>query len=150
MLKPGDIAPDFSGRDETGRAISLADFKKKKLALYFYPKDMTSGCTAEACNLRDNYDILKSKGIAIVGVSADDAASHAKFRQKHELPFPLIADTDKKLIDAYGVWGAKSFMGRRFMGIHRTTFLIENGKIKSIIDKVKVDGHANQIVEGFR
>lgn len=149
-LKVGDIAPDFTGKDATGKEVSLDDFKGKKVVLYFYPKDLTPGCTAEACNLRDNYSTLKKAGFVVIGVSADSEASHAKFAEKKELPFTLLADTDKKIINAYGVWGPKQFMGRHYDGIHRKTFVIdENGKIERIFEKVKTKAHAEQILETY-
>ncbi|MFP4691299.1 MAG: thioredoxin-dependent thiol peroxidase [Bacteroidales bacterium] len=146
-LKEGDQAPGFKGVDQEGNPISLDDFKGHKLVLYFYPKDSTPGCTSQACNLRDNYDYLLEKGYKVVGVSADSEKSHKKFIDKHELPFPLIADTEKEIIKAYDVWAPKKFMGKEFMGIIRTTFVIdENGKIEEIIDKVKTKDHTNQII----
>ena len=147
-LKPGDTAPDFKGRDQNGNLISLSSFKGKKLIIYFYPKDNTPACTVQACNLRDNYGALKKKGYAIVGISADDEKMHKKFSDKFQLPFPLIADTDKKIIEAYDVWGEKKFMGRIYDGINRTTFIInENGKIEKIILNVKTKSHTEQILE---
>lgn len=147
-LKAGDKAPAFETVDQYGKKISLSDYKGKKLILYFYPKDNTPGCNAEACNLRDNHDILNTKGYDVVGVSADDSKSHMKFTEKFELPFRLIPDTDRKVIDAYGVWGPKKFMGREYDGIHRTTFLIdENGMIEEVITKVKTKEHSEQIIE---
>ncbi len=146
-LKEGDKAPNFSGIDQDGNTIDLADFKGKKLVLYFYPKDNTPGCTAESCNLRDNYSTFKSKGYEIVGVSADDATKHQKFIQKYELPFPLIADTDLKVIKAFDVWGLKKFMGKEYEGINRTTFVIdEHGMLEQVITKVKTKEHAEQIL----
>ncbi|MFP4467421.1 MAG: thioredoxin-dependent thiol peroxidase [Bacteroidales bacterium] len=146
-LKEGDQAPGFKGVDQEGNPISLDDFKGHKLVLYFYPKDSTPGCTSQACNLRDNYDYLLEKGYKVVGVSADSEKSHKKFIDKHELPFPLIADTEKEIIKAYDVWAPKKFMGKEFMGIIRTTFVIgENGKIEEIIDKVRTKDHTNQII----
>ncbi|MFP4064480.1 MAG: thioredoxin-dependent thiol peroxidase [Bacteroidales bacterium] len=146
-LKEGDQAPGFKGVDQEGNPISLDDFKGHKLVLYFYPKDSTPGCTSQACNLRDNYDYLLENGYKVVGVSADSEKSHKKFIDKHELPFPLIADTEKEIIKAYDVWAPKKFMGKEFMGIIRTTFVIdENGKIEEIIDKVKTKDHTNQII----
>jgi peroxiredoxin Q/BCP len=147
MLQKGDKAPEFSGKDENGKTISLADFKGKKLVLYFYPKDDTSGCTAQACNLRDNLPALKNAGYEVVGVSVDDEKSHQKFITKFGLNFPLIADTDHQLVQAYDVWKEKSMYGRKYMGTVRTTFLIdENGIITDIIEKVKTDAHAAQIL----
>ncbi len=146
-LKPGDKAPDFQGRDQQGNTISLDDFKGKKLVLYFYPKDSTPGCTAQACDLRDNYDAMLQRGYQVVGVSADSEKSHQKFAEKHQLPFPLIADTDKQILKAYQVWGPKKFMGKEFDGIHRTTFVIdEQGTIEDVIQKVKTKDHASQIL----
>ena len=147
-LKQGDKAPEFSGKDQNGNDISLNDFKGKKLVLYFYPKDSTPGCTAQACDLRDNYDMLLKQGYAVIGVSADSEKSHQKFIEKHNLPFPLIADIEKEILNLYGVWGPKKFMGKTFDGIHRTTFVIdEQGVIEEIIDKVKTKEHVKQIVQ---
>jgi thioredoxin-dependent peroxiredoxin len=147
-LKKGDKAHDFKGKDQLGNIISLNDFKGKKLILYFYPKDSTPGCTAEACNLRDNYKFLVKQGYSILGVSADNEKSHQNFIEKYKLPFPLIADTDKQIIKAFGVWGLKKFMGREFDGILRTTFIInEKGIIEEIITKVDTKNHALQIME---
>lgn len=147
MLQKGDKAPDFSGKDENGNPIRLSDFKGKKLVLYFYPKDDTSGCTAQACNLRDNLPALKNAGYEVVGVSVDDEKSHQKFIAKFGLNFPLIADSDHQLVQAYDVWKEKSMYGRKYMGTVRTTFLIdENGIITDIIEKVKTDAHASQIL----
>ena len=147
-LKAGDTAPDFEGKDQYGNLISLSSFKDKKVILYFYPKDNTPGCTAQACNLRDNYAVLKKKGYIIIGISADDEKKHKKFSDKYQLPFPLIADTDKKIIEAYDVWGPKKFMGIVFDGINRTTFVIdEKGKIEKVILDVKTKTHTEQILE---
>lgn len=147
-LKVGDRAPDFVGTYENGQKMSLADFTGKKVVLFFYPKDMTLNCTIEACNLRDNYFDLLYKGIQLIGISADDEQKHEQFRTKYDLPFPLIADTDKKITNAYGVWGRKSFFGIPFEGIQRTTFIInEEGIIEAIIDKVKPRSHSSQILE---
>lgn len=146
-LKTGDKAPDFKGIDQDGKTISLKDFHGSKLVLYFYPKDSTPGCTAEACDLRDNYNILIKKGYKVVGVSADSQASHKKFIEKYSLPFPLIADVDKKILNDYGVWGPKKFMGRVFDGINRTTFIIsEDGVIEEVITKVETKSHSKQII----
>jgi thioredoxin-dependent peroxiredoxin len=146
-LKAGDKAPQFSGTDHQGNTISLDDFKGSKLVIYFYPKDSTPGCTAQACNLRDNYDLLLSKGYKVVGVSADDAKSHQKFIDKYELPFPLIADTNKDVINAFQVWGPKKFMGKSYDGIHRTTFVIDQkGIIEEVISDVKTKEHASQLI----
>ena len=147
-LKKGDKAPKFSAKDENGNIISLSDYKGKKLVLYFYPKDLTPGCTTESCNLRDNYKHMQKKGYDVLGVSADDEKKHQKFIEKHDLPFHLLADTDKKVIKDYGVWGPKKFMGREYDGIHRTTFVIdEKGMIEDVITKVKTKAHAEQILE---
>ena len=146
-LKAGDKAPQFSGVDQHGNAISLADFAGKKLVLYFYPKDDTPGCTKEACNLRDNHDVLLKQGYQVLGVSVDDAASHRKFIEKYNLPFPLLADTDQQVVTAYGVWGEKNMYGKKFMGISRTTFVIdEQGVISEVIKKVNTEDHATQIL----
>ncbi len=149
-MEIGERAPEILGKDANGQEIRLSDFKGKKLVLYFYPKDMTSGCTAEACNLRDNMDLLQENGYAVVGASVDDAKSHQKFIAKHELPFPLIADTDKTLVEAFGVWGEKSMYGRKYFGTFRTTFIInEDGIVERIIGpkKIKTKDHARQILE---
>ncbi|SFT85904.1 peroxiredoxin Q/BCP [Lishizhenia tianjinensis] len=149
-LKVGDQAPDFTVNNEKGEAISMADFKGQKLAIYFYPKDMTPGCTNQACNLTENYAALQEEGIAIIGVSADDEARHQKFIDKYNIPFTLLADVDKKMINDYGVWGLKKFMGKEYDGIHRTTFLInEEGVITHIIEKPKTKAHAEEILEAF-
>ena len=147
ILKEGDKAPNFSGVDENGSQLSLADYSGKKLILYFYPKDLTPGCTVESCNLRDNYNDLLKTGFDVVGVSADDEKKHLKFIDKHDLPFHLLADVDKKVINDYGVWGPKKFMGKVYDGIHRTTFIInENGMIEKVIKKVKTKEHTEQIL----
>jgi len=147
-LKVGDEAPDWVGRDEEGKEISLAQFKGKKLVLYFYPKDNTPTCTVQACNLRDERQVLKDNGYEVVGVSADGERKHQNFINKFELNFPLVADTEKELIKAYGVWGWKKFMGREYEGIIRTTFVIdEQGMIEKIINKVKAKQHSEQILE---
>lgn len=147
-LQVGDTAPDFSGIDQFGKEIKLSDYKGKKVVLYFYPKDDTPGCTAEACSFRDEYTDLKAKGFEIIGVSADTEKKHAKFAEKYSLPFPLIADTEKQVITAYGVWGLKKFMGREYDGIHRETFVIdENGSIEHVIHKVKSKQAAAQLLE---
>ncbi|MBL0910753.1 MAG: thioredoxin-dependent thiol peroxidase [Bacteroidia bacterium] len=147
-LKVGDKAPALSGTDQHGKPVSLADFKGKKLVLYFYPKDDTPGCTAEACNLRDNYAAIKKAGYEILGVSVDDAKKHTKFIAKYELPFSLLADTEKKTVEDYGVWIEKSMYGRKYMGVNRMTFIIdENGIIEKIIEKVDTKDHTKQILE---
>ncbi|KAF2518667.1 thioredoxin-dependent thiol peroxidase [Flavobacterium salilacus subsp. salilacus] len=146
-LKKGDKAPEFSGIDQDGNKHELADYKGKKLVVFFYPKANTPGCTAEACDLRDNFDRFKADNYELLGVSADSQKAQAKFRDKYSLPFPLIADEDKSVINAFGVWGPKKFMGREFDGIHRTTFIInEEGIIDEVIDKVKTKEHAEQIL----
>ena len=147
-LKEGDKAPQFEFIDHQGDQKSLAQFKGSKVILYFYPRDNTPGCTAEACNLRDNYQDLKDLGYEVVGVSADSEKSHGKFRDKFDLPFYLISDTDKKVLEDYGVWGEKKMMGRTYMGIHRLTFVIdENGLIKKIFTKVNTKAHTQQILD---
>jgi peroxiredoxin Q/BCP len=146
-LKPGDKAPAISAPDQNGNIRTLKDFEGKKLVLYFYPKDDTPGCTAEACSLRDNYNELLNQGYAVVGVSPDNEKKHQKFIAKYELPFDLLADTDNKIATDYGVWVEKSMYGRKYMGIARTTFVIdENGNIAEIIDKVDTAKHAGQIL----
>lgn len=147
-FSPGDKAPDFKGVNEKGEVVQLADFHGKKLVVFFYPADMTPGCTAEACNLRDNYQELKDAGFELLGVSTDTEAKHQKFIAKYELPFPLLADTDKSIVNAFGVYGPKTFMGKLFEGTHRKTFIIdEQGVILDIIEKVKTKDHASQILE---
>lgn len=147
-LKPGDKAPAFSLKNQDGKKVSLKDYKGKKIVLFFYPKDMTPTCTVEACNLRDNYNLLKKAGIEIIGISPDDEASHQKFIGKHDLPYTLLADTTMKTLNDYGVWGEKSMYGRKYMGVLRTTFLInEDGKIHDIIVKVQSKDHAKQILK---
>ncbi len=147
MLSVGDKAPDFSGIDDSGKKISLKDFKGKKFVLYFYPKDNTSGCTQEACDFRDNFSSFKKAGIPVIGVSPDSEKSHKGFREKYELPFPLIADPDKKICEAYDVWQEKSMYGRKYMGVVRSTFVIdEKGKIAAMYSKVKVAGHVKEVL----
>ncbi|MCS6820234.1 MAG: thioredoxin-dependent thiol peroxidase [Microscillaceae bacterium] len=146
-LKIGDLAPDFESKDQHGNTIRLSDYKGKKVVLYFYPKDDTSGCTAQACNLRDNYEALQNAGYIVLGVSTDNEASHQKFIQKYNLPFTLIADTSQEVVQKYGVWKEKSMYGKKYMGTARTTFIIdEEGKISQIISKVKTADHAKQIL----
>ncbi len=145
-LKEGDKAPFFKGINQNGKEISLDDFKNKKLILYFYPKDNTAGCTAEACNLNDNYSALTEKGYEVVGVSPDPVSSHQKFIAKYNLAFNLIADTDKIILQAYGVWAEKSMYGRKYMGVLRTTFLIEQGIITKVITKVDTKNPTAQIL----
>lgn len=147
-LKAGDKAPDFESIDQDGKPIKLSDFKGKKLVLYFYPKDNTPGCTAESCNLRDNYDALLKQGYKVLGVSTDNEKSHQKFIAKYELPFPLIADTNKSVHEAFGVWDMKKFMGKEYMGTLRSTFIIdEDGMIEEVIEKVKTKEHTAQILK---
>jgi len=146
-IAAGQAAPDFSSKDQHGKDVKLADFKGKNLVLYFYPKDDTPGCTKEACNLRDNYSGLQSAGYAVLGVSTDDEESHQKFTAKHSLPFPLLVDTDKSIVEAYGVWGEKSLFGKKFMGTSRVTYVIDGqGIVRHVIKKVKTDDHAAQIL----
>ena len=145
----GDKAPEILGRDENGNEIRLSDFQGKKLVLYFYPKDNTSGCSAEACSLRDNYGELRKQGYAVVGVSVQDEKSHKKFIEKYNLPFPLIADTENQLVEAFGVWGEKSMYGRKYMGTFRTTFIInEEGVVEKIFlpKEIKTKTHGEQIL----
>jgi peroxiredoxin Q/BCP len=150
-LQEGDKAPDFKGVDQEGNTIQLSDYKGKKLVLYFYPKDNTPGCTNEACNLRDNYEELQKQGFEILGVSADSEKKHQNFINKYNLPFPLLADTEKEVIEQYGIWGPKKFMGKVKDGIHRTTFVIdEEGKIEKVFKKVKTKEHTNQILEAYK
>lgn len=146
-LKEGDRAPAFTGTDQNGNSISLKDFKGKKVILYFYPKDNTPACTNQACNLRDNYDLLRKKGFEIIGISIDNEKMHKKFEQKYHLPFTLIADADKKIVNKYGVYGEKKFMGRIYTGTIRTTFIIdEKGIIEKIIEKPKTKNQAEQVL----
>ena len=150
MLKEGSTAPAFKTKDAKGETVSLKDLRGQKVVLYFYPKDDTPGCTKEACSFRDAFSQFKKKGIAVLGVSPDKEASHQKFITKYKLPFTLLADTDKSIAEAYGVWGEKKFMGRTYMGVHRTTFLIdEKGKIKKIFEKVKPENHASEVLQAF-
>ena len=147
-LQAGDTAPDFSGTTETGATVSLGDFAGKKLVLFFYPKDDTPGCTAAACSLRDHYQELKDAGFALLGVSPDPAKKHQKFIDKYEFPFSLLADESHEVMNAYGVWGRKKFMGREYDGVIRTTFVIdEQGKIMHVFNKVKTKEHGKQVLE---
>jgi len=147
ILKEGAKAPDFSVPDQDGKMVSLKDYKGKKVILYFYPKDDTTGCTAEACNLRDNRPLIMKKNYEILGVSADTVKSHKKFATKYNLPFKLLADTEKDIINKYGVWGEKMLFGRKYMGIHRVTFLIdEKGIIEQVITEVDTKNHTEQIL----
>lgn len=148
LLKEGDKAPEFTSTDQNGKAVSLSDYLGKKVVLYFYPKDNTPGCTAEACDFRDNYQSLKSKGFEILGVSTDDEKSHKKFEQKFELPFTLLADINKDIVEKYGVWVEKSMYGKNYMGTDRKTFLIdESGVILSIIQKVDTKNASQQLLD---
>lgn len=147
-LNPGDTAPDFTARDENGQEIALSDFRGKKVILFFYPKDNTPGCTAEACNFRDHYEALTGDGFEVIGVSTQGEKSHQKFIAKHDLPFHLIADEDRAVHEAYGTWGLKKFMGREYDGTHRTTFVIdEEGTIEHVIKKVKTKQATEQLRE---
>ena len=147
-LKVGDKVPNFTSTDQDGNPIQLNDYQGKKLVVFFYPKASTPGCTVEACNLRDNFELLKEKGFELLGVSADSQKRQTNFRNKYNFPFPLLADEDKEVIHAFGVWGLKKFMGREYDGIHRKTFLIdEKGFVMRVIDKVKTKSHASQILE---
>ncbi|MBU2927056.1 thioredoxin-dependent thiol peroxidase [Winogradskyella psychrotolerans] len=146
-LKVGDKAPNFSANDEQGNVISLSDYKGKKLVVFFYPKASTPGCTAEACNLNDSYERFKAQGYEILGVSADSAKRQTNFKTKYGFQYPLLADEDKAVIEAFGVWGPKKFMGKEYDGIHRTTFVInEDGVIEDVISKVKTKAHTEQIL----
>ena len=150
-LEIGDTVPNFSSIDDQGQSVSLADYKGKKLIVFFYPKASTPGCTAEACNLRDNYKVLKEKGYALLGVSADSVKRQQSFKNKYEFPYPLLADEDKRVINAFGVWGPKKFMGKEYDGIHRMTFILdENGVVVHVISKVKTKDHAAQILEEIK
>ncbi|HEX8609130.1 MAG TPA: thioredoxin-dependent thiol peroxidase [Pedobacter sp.] len=147
-LKEGQMAPEFTAKDQEGNDVSLAQFAGKTVVLYFYPKDDTPGCTAEACDFRDNYQGLAAKEIVVLGVSVDDEKSHKKFIAKHSLPFTLLADTDKKMVEAYGVWGEKSMYGKTYMGTNRKTFIIDKeGKIAHIINKVDTKNATAQVLE---
>jgi len=149
-LKAGDKAPAFSLLSDTGEKVSLKDLKGKKVVLYFYPKDDTSGCTKEACSFRDNIKVFNKSNTVIIGVSKDSIASHQKFKKKYELPFTLLSDESTEMLSDYGVWKEKSMYGKKYMGIERTTFVIdEKGTIKSVFPKVKVDGHTNEILEAL-
>jgi len=149
-LQNGDQAPDFEGLDQNGKTIKLSDFSGQKLILFFYPKDDTPGCTKEACNLRDNHSLLLEKGYAVVGVSPDDEASHQKFIEKYELPFSLIADTEKKIMESYGTYGEKNMYGKMVMGVLRTTFVLDgDGKILKIFKRPKTAEHSEQILKAL-
>ena len=150
MLKEGDTAPDFTAKNQDGEEVKLADYKGKRIVLYFYPKDDTPGCTKQACSLRDGFPKLKANNITVLGVSTDDEKSHRKFIEKYDLPFTLLADTDKEIVNKYGVYGEKNMYGRKYMGTNRTTFLIdEDGKIAKIMKKVKVGEHADEVLKAF-
>ena len=150
ILQEGKKAPAFKGKDQNGATISSADFKGKKLVLYFYPQDNTPTCTVQACNIRDNFASLKKKGIHIIGISPDDIKKHKKFEEKFELPFTIIADTDHAIIDKFGVWGEKQLYGKKYLGLHRTTFLIdEKGMIKKVFLKPKSKQHAEEILQAW-
>ena len=150
-LKEGDKAPVFSGNDQQGKKVSLSDFKGKKVIIYFYPQDDTPTCTIEACNLRDNYSLLKKEGFVILGISPDTEKSHKKFAAKFDLPFTLVADPEHTIIDKYGVWGEKQLFGREYMGVIRTTFLVdEHGMIRKIFEKPKNSTHAEEIIAAWK
>ena len=150
MLAEGDAAPDFAAKNQNGEAVNLTDFRGQRVVLYFYPKDDTPGCTKQACSLRDSFDVFRENGIKVFGVSTDSEESHRKFISKYSLPFDLLADTEKEIVNAYGVYGEKNNYGKKYMGVNRTTFLIdENGKIVKIFKKVKVDEHASEVLEAF-
>jgi len=150
ILQEGKKAPAFKGKDQNGATVSMADFKGKKLVLYFYPQDNTPTCTVQACNIRDNFAALKKKGIYIIGISPDDIKKHKKFEEKFELPFTIIADTDHSIINKFGVWGEKQLYGKKYLGLHRTTFLIdEKGMIKKVFLKPKSKQHAEEILQAW-
>jgi peroxiredoxin Q/BCP len=150
MLKPGDKAPDFSAPDQTGAIHRLKDYRGQKLVLYFYPKDMTSGCTAEACDFRDNLARVQSAGASVLGISPDPVKRHLKFAEKESLNFPLLADPERNIVQAYDVWKEKSMYGRKYMGVERTTFIIdEQGRIEKIFPKVKVPGHVQEVLDAL-
>jgi peroxiredoxin Q/BCP len=150
LLDTGSKAPDFEGTIQDGSNIRLSDYKGKRVVLYFYPKDNTPGCTKQACNLRDNYKALTDSGIQVIGVSGDSVKSHSNFAGKYDLPFPLIADTEKEIMTAYGVWGEKKMYGRTFLGVKRTTYLIdESGTVKKVIKKPKTGDHTAEVLKGF-
>jgi thioredoxin-dependent peroxiredoxin len=151
QLTEGKKAPTFKGKDQNGNPVSLADFKGKKVVLYFYPEDDTPTCTVQACNLRDNFGLLKKNGFIVLGVSPNEEKKHKKFEAKYNLPFTLIADADHKIIDSYGVWGEKQLYGRTYMGLHRTTFLIdEKGIVKKIFSKPKSKQHTEEILNAWQ
>ncbi|WP_199560822.1 thioredoxin-dependent thiol peroxidase [Mucilaginibacter hurinus] len=151
ILKEGDKAPGFSAKDQNGKTVSLADYAGKNVILYFYPKDDTPGCTAEACDFRDNYQSLLGKGFEVIGVSTDSEKSHKKFEKKYDLPFVLIADESQEIVQAYGVWGEKNMFGKKYMGTIRKTFIIDGeGVIKKIIDKVNTENASEQVLAIFK
>jgi thioredoxin-dependent peroxiredoxin len=148
ILKEGDMAPNFTAKDQNGKTVSLSDFRGKKVILYFYPQDNTPTCTIEACNFRDNYQSMLSRGFEVIGISPDNEKSHKKFEKKFNLPFTLIADTDKSIVEAYGLWVEKTLFGRKYMGTARTTFLIDpDGTISKIIDKVQSKNASQQVID---
>ena len=150
MINEGDEAPDFEARDAEGETVKLSGLRGRKVVLYFYPKDDTPGCTKEACSFRDGFAEFKRRGIEVLGVSTDDERSHRKFDEKYSLPFTLLADTEHAVADLYGVYGEKQFMGRKYMGVARKTFLIgEDGRVVKVFDKVKVDEHADEVLRAF-
>jgi thioredoxin-dependent peroxiredoxin len=150
LIKEGDLAPDFEARDAEGHTVKLSSLRGRKVVLYFYPKDDTPGCTKEACSFRDGFAEFGRRGIEVLGVSTDDERSHRKFAEKYSLPFKLLADTDHRVADLYGVYGEKQFMGRKYMGVARKTFLIdEEGRLRKVFDKVKVDEHADEVLKAF-
>jgi thioredoxin-dependent peroxiredoxin len=150
MIKEGDAAPDFEARDAEGNSVKLSELRGQKVVVYFYPKDDTPGCTKEACSFRDSFAEFGRRGIKLLGVSTDDEKSHRKFAEKYSLPFTLLADTDHAVADAFGVYGEKEFAGRKYLGVSRATFLIdEEGRIARVFDKVKVDEHADEVLKAF-
>ena len=150
MLEAGSPAPDFTAVTDTGESVSLSDYRGKRMVLYFYPKDDTPGCTKEACAFRDGMAAFEGKNAVVLGVSTDDAASHRRFKEKHDLPFPLIADEDKAVVQAYGVWQEKKNYGRAYMGTVRTTFIIdEHGAVEQVFNNVKVNGHAQAVLDAL-
>lgn len=151
MIKEGSKAPQFTLKNQDGQKISLKDFLGKKVVLYFYPKDMTSGCTKEACDFRDHIELFNNQNVVVLGVSADSIDLHKKFKSKYNLPFDILSDDSKKVLEKYGVWKEKSMYGKKYFGIERTTFIIdENGRIKKIFPKVKVNGHVKEILEALK
>lgn len=151
MIKEGSNAPQFTLKNQDGQKISLKDFLGKKVVLYFYPKDMTSGCTKEACDFRDHIELFNNQNVVVLGVSADSIDLHKKFKSKYNLPFDLLSDDSKKVLEKYGVWKEKSMYGKKYFGIERTTFIIdENGRIKKIFPKVKVNGHVKEVLEALK